>query len=69
MKTMKMYPVNQSPLYKLRNKRKLSKILGLPEDTFKKKVDFEYQYKDKQIDKKRGNGKRNISYPVGKKCS
>ena len=62
---MKTYPVNQSPLFRLSNKRKLAKLLGVPISMVVKNIGFDSDYKVKYIDKKGGRGKRIITYPIG----
>ncbi len=66
---MKTYQLNQSQLYRLSNRTKLAKMLGLPKNYFRKQIYIDDQYKDKLVDKKNGAGKRMISCPRGKEVA
>lgn len=57
----KIYSIEKSPLYRMRNKRKLSILLGLPEKYFFNK--HEYKYYEYSKEKLNGIGKRYFSVP------
>lgn len=59
----KNYPIERSPLYRLRNRRKLAELLGLPKNYFKK--EHSYKYKEFSRAKLNGNGNRNFTEPLG----
>ncbi len=57
----KVYPIECSPLYRMRNRRKLAKILELDEKYFKQ--DHEYEYNCFSKPKSNGTGYRNFTVP------
>ncbi len=59
----KEYSIEKSPLYRLRNKKKLAILLGLPNNYFKKV--HQYKYSEFYEDKPNG-GKRRINNPEEK---
>lgn len=61
MKINKLYSIEKSPFYRLRNRRKLANLLGLPDDYFNK--DHEYNYSEYSKTKENGNGIRTFSVP------
>lgn len=63
MKKSKVYPLERSPLYRLRNRKKLAIILGLEEDYFK--CTHEYEYKEFEKPKTSGDGVRKFAEPKG----
>ena len=63
---MKKYPIKQSPLYRLRNKTTLAKLLGLPETLLKNRISFDEQYIEFCKPKEHGDGQRRFSSPSGK---
>lgn len=65
MKT-KMYPINQSPLYRLRKKSDLERLLGLEPGVLKKEICLDSQYSVFYIKKKSG-GERTVVNPNGKR--
>jgi len=63
MKQIKIYPISNSPLYKLSNKSKLAEILGVDKNYL---IHFKYtrdNYNCWERDKKNGNGKRPVEDP------
>lgn len=60
MRNNKQYGLEASPLYRMRNRRKLAQLLGLSTDYFKKQHD--YQYRTFPMTKKSG-GERYVSDP------
>ncbi len=52
MKTRKPYPLNQSPLYRLRSKKRLSELLGIPLSSLTKLSKSDSNYKKFTIFKK-----------------
>lgn len=58
---MKKYSIKKSPLYRLRNKRKLAELLGLEKSFFRNKKERYYKYNEFFI--KTGEKKRLISEP------
>lgn len=59
----KVYPLEKSPLYRLRNRKKLALLLELEENYFKNT--HEYQYKEFQKPKSSGDGFRKFAEPKG----
>lgn len=64
MKT-KMYPINQSPLYRLHKKSDLAQLLGIESGVLRNEVCFDSQY-FVFYRKKSSSGKRTVAYPKGK---
>lgn len=63
IETKKAYPLNQSPFYKLRNKRRLSKILGIDESELKSiSAKADELYSEFEVAKK-GGGRRGVENP------
>ena len=56
----KIYPLEKSPLYKIRNRKKLAILLGLPEEYFC--ISHEYQYNCFSKPKPTG-GERHFTVP------
>lgn len=57
----KTYPIEKSGLYRLRNRKKLAQLLGLPPAFFRKEHIFEY--KEFSRPKPNGDGKRHFTVP------
>ena len=57
----KCYPIENSPLYRLRNRRKLAEFLNLPENYFKEK--HTYCYNEFSRPKPNGDGERHFTVP------
>lgn len=57
----KTYKIEKSPLYRMRNRRKLAVLLGLPENYFSHKPEHEY-YEFSNL-KPNGDGERNFTVP------
>ena len=58
----KGYEIEKSPLYRMRNRRKLAILLGLPENYFSKKPEYEYCEFSKP--KPNGDGERHFTVPA-----
>ena len=58
----KMYPIEKSPLHRMRNRRKLAVLLGLPKDYFSHKKQHEYYEFSKP--KPNGDGERHFTVPT-----
>ena len=65
----KSIPLNQSPLFRLRNRTKLAELIGLPKNLFRKSINFDDQYIDFSKPKKHGDGLRYFSTPKGKEIA
>lgn len=63
MRKSKTYPLEKSPLFRLRNRRKLALLLGLDVDYFK--TSHEYSYKEFEKPKTNGDGVRKFAEPKG----
>ena len=62
---VKMYPMNQSPLYRLRKKTDLEQLLGLEAGTLRHEICLDHQYSVFYIPKDDG-GRRTVVNPKGK---
>lgn len=58
----KTYPIEKSPLYRMRNRRKLAVLLGLPENYFSHKQ--QYEYYEFSRPKPNGDGERHFTVPT-----
>lgn len=58
----KTYSIEKSPLYRLRNRRKLAVLLGLPENYFSHKQ--QYEYYEFSRPKPNGDGERHFTVPT-----
>lgn len=58
----KMYPIEKSPLYRMRNRRKLAVLLGLPKDYFSHK--WQHEYYEFSKPKPNGDGERHFTVPT-----
>ena len=63
MKKSKVYPLEKSPLYRLRNRRKLATLLDLEDGYFK--MPHVYVYKEFEKPKANGDGVRKFAEPKG----
>lgn len=57
----KTYKIEKSPLYRMRNRRKLAALLGMPENYFLHKPEYEYYEFSKP--KPNGDGERHFTVP------
>ena len=57
----KCYPIENSPLYRLRNRRKLAEFLNLPKNYFKE--EHTYCYNEFSRPKPNGDGERHFTVP------
>ena len=57
----KTYPIEKSPLYRIRNRRKLAVLLGLPENYFSHK--HQHEYYEFSRPKPNGDGERHFTVP------
>ncbi|WP_373221422.1 reverse transcriptase family protein [Mediterraneibacter gnavus] len=57
----KIYKIEKSPLYRMRNRRKLAVLLGLPQNYFSNKR--EYKYCEFSKPKPNGDGERHFTVP------
>lgn len=57
----KTYPIEKSPLYRIRNRRKLAVLLGLPENYFSYK--HQHEYYEFSRPKPNGDGERHFTVP------
>ena len=62
LRMSKVYKIEKSPLYRMRNRRKLAILLGLPENYFSKKP--EYKYCEFSKPKPNGDGERHFTVPA-----
>ncbi len=57
----KVYKIEKSPLYRMRNRRKLAVLLGLPQNYFLHRLEYEYSEFSRQ--KPNGDGERHFTVP------
>lgn len=62
MRMIKCYPIENSPLYRLRNRRKLAELLNLPRNYFRNP--HNYCYNEFSKPKTNGDGERHFAEPL-----